>query len=250
MYIHRGARHGLSLIGKLNRIEAQEKQLMAKNSINTETAQDIFKDWIEVKKKKHKKVNKEDCGKINSNEEEYCTHLIDQDDYKIKYNSKKKKRQERERDEDLAKSFSNLRADDPSNQNFHFYGVQNTSKAIKKETRSKKKKNKKIRIDVNEINRDENDGQTTPEECGMARKNAERNRTDALVKKLNDIVHENPDRKIKVIHEDLTPFQIKRLLKAGFLVKTKLKKRDKRKEHKERAQLDKINKTLANSHLF
>lgn len=133
----RGARHGLLSLGKLNRIDAQEQQMLEKMGINKDDASSIFKDWVKVTKKhkKHKKSNKEQRNKTNTTASD--TEL----DYKIGYKSKKKKKIHRQRDEDLARSLSKLKTDDSTPSTFDC--IQDTSRTIKKENPSKVKSRKK-----------------------------------------------------------------------------------------------------------
>lgn len=70
----RGARHGLLSLGKLSRIDAQEQQMLEKIAINTDSAQNIFKDWVHVTKK-HRKRD-EDLTKSLSNLKTEDTAII------------------------------------------------------------------------------------------------------------------------------------------------------------------------------
>lgn len=157
--------------GKLNRIEEQEQQLLQKyanNNFNRDNAQDVFKDWVQVdettkkgkRKKKHqsKKLNQSSVVADNSMvdtpsnttpitpDSEFLATLINQDDYVIKYKSKKKKKQHRALDEDLAQSISNLKTNGTAKESI-LHEIQGTSKTIKKEKQrnglKKKKKNRK-----------------------------------------------------------------------------------------------------------
>lgn len=105
--------------------------MLKRSVISTETAQDIFKDWIQVKKKRKDGKNK----KHNKKEEEKPVQTLNKnqsdEDYKIKYKSKKSKKQLRDRDEEMAKSFSTLGTIS------HINGLLSSSKTIKKENHLK-----------------------------------------------------------------------------------------------------------------
>lgn len=160
---HRGARHGLSLSGKLNRIEEQERQLLEKYSHNFDSnvAQEVFKDWVEVdtdKKKKRKVKPAIPCEPtVTSPDSEKLATLLNESDYVVKYKSKKKKRRHKALDEDLATSLSKclstshtLTGESDDNK---LHGILNTSTVIKKkgtkkvEKKKSKKKKRKPMID-------------------------------------------------------------------------------------------------------
>lgn len=72
---------------------AQEKQLSEDNVINTENAGDVFQTWIEVKKKKQKRVSEgfnEECKNISDSN--HFISLVNQKDYQLNGISKKKKK--------------------------------------------------------------------------------------------------------------------------------------------------------------
>lgn len=277
----RGARHGLLLSGKLSRIEAQEKQLLAKSKLSAETATDIFQNWVQVKRK-HKNRNKPtnpgtsstDAIELNditkslpsSPDSDPLTGLIDQSDYQIKISSRKKKKQQRKRDEELAKSLSQLSASEitPTSSLLHLNSVQNKSKAIKKEKQTVKKKHRRRHhaMDADEDTTDD----------GFMRKKRRKNKrngidgkltdlsssdcdekdisNDPLVQQIADVMKKYPSKRFKVIAEELTPFQKKHLRRSGLRIELKSKKRDKKKRIKEQAQLDKISKKIEKSMVF
>lgn len=254
----RGARHGLSLNGKLSRIDAQNQEMLKKSLINTNTAQDVFNDWIRVTKKrkdkKHKKEKKilntyEDSAKTtdNSPESNKLASLLSEDDYKIKYKSKKHKKQQRDRDEDLAKSFSTLN---------------DKGKAIKKEKRLKARKNhiKNSRNESREhIIMTESTETTELKATRIPKQNiildhmssdcsGSEEHDDPLVQHISNLVESYPNKKFKVIAEKLTPIQKKKLRKSGLRVD--FKKPNKKKSKKEKAKIDKISKRIQNSMCF
>lgn len=106
---------------------------MLKNiELDINTAQDLFKNWVDCSTKKHKKRKKKKITQSIESE-----HSSEQD-YKIQYKSKKKKRQHRDRDEELANSLAKFKFESASNSNIH--KVQNPSKVIKKRKKSKLEK--------------------------------------------------------------------------------------------------------------
>lgn len=175
----RGARHGLRLNGKLSRIEEQERQLLenySKSSFNTDTAQDVFKDWVQVdekksqrKKKKQNKsadtnivaesskdtVDNADCTTPITPDSEHLATLLNQSDYVVKFKSKKKKKRHRALDEDLAESLNrSLSTSSPVKEpETPIHKIQDSSKAIKKKrkkNRAEKKKKKRAKLGVDE----------------------------------------------------------------------------------------------------
>lgn len=157
----RGARHGLSLSGKLNRIEEQERQLLEKysNNLDTDAAQEMFKDWVAVdtrKKKKKPKIKSATSTEVTatSPDSEKLAELLNQSDYVVKYKSKKKKRRHKALDEALATSLSLCLnttqisdATPPTKFNDKLHGILQSSSVIKKKSTEKveKKRNKKKR---------------------------------------------------------------------------------------------------------
>lgn len=107
--------------------------MLKKVAMNNDTAQNIFKDWVEVKKK-HKKCRKKEVTEPNKN----LAESPDSQDYRIRYKSKKKRKQHRDRDEELATCLSNLKTEDKASGKCA-YGIQETSRTIKKEKPSKMK---------------------------------------------------------------------------------------------------------------
>lgn len=272
--------------GKLSRIEAQEKQLLAANVLNTETATNIFQNWVQVKKKRKNRDQKTEKQSLNaevssdiikcstsSPDSDKLIGLIDENDYQIKCASKKKKRQQRHRDEDLAKSLSQLSANDAASTSraSNFDAVQNSSKAIKKEKRTKKKHRRRpCAMEAEAIN------ETTDDELNRAKFRAKSKKSirnggqignslfdasssdcegkempeDPLVQQIASVMKRYPTKKFKVIAEELTPFQKKHLRKSGLRIELKSKKRDKKKQIKERVQLEKISKKIEQSMVF
>lgn len=289
MLYFRGARHGLSLSGKLSRIEAQEKQLLAKYELNSETATNIFQNWVQVKKKRknrNPKLNSEefsldvdDSSDItkcltSSPDSDKLIGLIDENDYQIRCASKKKKRQQRHRDEELAKSLSQLTANDVAtcSRSSNFDSIQNSSKVIKKEKRTKKKHRRRHCAMEAETITETTDDEFHRSKLKSKSKKSKRNDSqfgnnssdasssdcdepdmseDPLVKQIADMMKRYPSKKFKVIAEELTPFQKKHLQKSGLRIELKSKKcRDKKKRNKEHAQLEKISKKIEKSMVF
>lgn len=226
--------------GKLRRIVEQEKQMLDKNVIKTENAPNIFQTWIQVKKKKHKgrtsKTNR-------TNDEEYtnvsnaidsmysATHLTDvinQEDYQLMGKSKKKKKQHRDRDEELARSLSQLTTSTNNvvgSHPFKFYGVQTSSKIIKRH--QKKSRGLKNRKETN------NDEEYLSKIKNTKLKDVQ---TDPIAMQIKNIMKQHPSKKFKVEAEELTPFQKKQLQKSGLRIEFKSQKREK-KRYKERTQV-------------
>lgn len=258
----RGARHGLSLNGKLSRIDAQEQQMLKGSAINTETAQDIFKDWIQVKKKRKNRKNKEPA--IMEAEEPESNRLNNMDnqtelneDYKIQYKSKKSKKQRRDRDEDLANSFSTL-GSSPK------YGIHSNSMAIKKEKRlksgkhrmksscdgsgekqnsktdeiqikkSKKLKKSKIIVEKNIMDYTSSDSSETG------------TKDDPLINEIANAIKKRPSKKFKILANEITPIQKKLLRKSGLHVEFKAKKLDKNQVNRELATVYRMSKKIEN----
>ncbi|XP_031621081.1 G patch domain-containing protein 4 [Contarinia nasturtii] len=225
---HKGARHGLSLSGKLSRIDAQEQQMLEKMALNTETAPNIFKDWIQVKKK-HKKRQKSDSTEqpqtLNSSSESVKLNLLTQcNDYVRK--SKKKLKQERKRANELANSFSKLKTEDGhlvDTVTAKLHGVQDSSKLIKKERRKKSKKHLKNIHEEIKMNIDSS-YLSIPPKAKKKKKNKKRN-------------------------DDQIDEQLEKIKDSGITVtiKKSKKKRDKKKELKERACLNQITKKISKS---
>lgn len=275
----RGARHGLSLSGKLSRINAQDQQMLGKMSISTETAQDIFKDWITVKKKrKNRKEKKTKTIEADTNisathntndqaesslpktpESDTCNGLIDQNDYKINNKSRKKKRQHRERDEDLAESLSKLKTGETSLHSSSLRGVCNSSKAIKKENskRSKTKKNhRNSSMHQTNVKNESKVGMSAAKKI-RSKKSKDQSSAillsdDRLAHQIGEIMEKHPNKKFKVVSEQLTKHQKKSLRKSGLRVelKSKKKKKDEKKKLKEQSKFDEISKKLEKSLLL
>jgi len=114
---HKGARHGLKLTGKLQRIQEQEQALLEKYSKMNDVPKStmVSNEWIEVtnKKKKSKKdKDKDSCNKMN---EENCEKMNEDDNVnsiekhlhltEYIHKSKKKKKKEKKVDEEISNSF-------------------------------------------------------------------------------------------------------------------------------------------------
>lgn len=263
----RGARHGLTLSGKLQRIVGQEKQLLNENVINTENAQNIFQTWIEVKNKKRKaKKGNDKCSNVSNaiiTDSEHLQSLINQNDYQWKSNSKKKTKQQRARDEDLAKSLSRLSTSnkclvEPHNMDavqFKFYGVQSTSKILKKEKYRRKTHSK--HGDREAVNNDkklstigksvkQNTGTIIDDHYASSEDSEKDIHTDPMVSQIEKIMSQYPNKKFKVEAAELTPFQKKQLQKSGLRIEFKSKKRE-RKRNKSRTEVEKIIKKMKRS---
>lgn len=114
--IPRGARHGITMGGKLNRIEAQDELLLMKLGYGNNKVLDNNQEesWTLVTKGKKRK-NKEQSTDVDMEKRSKQARLdaaIDDIDYKIKYKSKKKKKEQRHRDNALADVLGNLTTQD------------------------------------------------------------------------------------------------------------------------------------------
>lgn len=135
--------------GKLSRIEEQERQLLQSysNNFDINAAQEGFKDWVKVDKSKKKKQKTAAAAPIEvavtSPDTEKLATLLNQNDYVVKYKSRKKKRRHKAIDEDLATSLSKCLSTTQSDDNLH--GILDASSVIKKKNKKKveKKKNGK-----------------------------------------------------------------------------------------------------------
>lgn len=310
----RGARHGLKLSGKLNRIEEQERQLMERFSgkVHRDTATEVFKGWIEVdteKKglKKKKKNSEAPLGPTEtlSPDSEKLAALLDQSDYVVRYKSKKKKKRHRALDLDLANSLGGLKtsaSDSPEatnaerklrslNEKSTPIGKKGKKSSRKKrqkasdagyvisedieigepidvtdsaqvgaeteeEPKSKKKKQqKKVKCDAE-----------APVECTKKSKKRKRKvkeeviqpdsddysansssdlevKEHRLAKQIKLEMEKHPNKKFKVVAENLTPFQSKQLTRAGIKLVEK-KHFDPKAHKKEVKEFDKIARKL------
>lgn len=149
--------------GKLNRIEEQERQLLEKysNNFDSNAAQEVFKDWVEVDTGKKKNLKKKTTTAneitVTSPDSEKLATLLDQNDYVVKYKSRKKKRRHKAIDEDLAtalsKCLNTTQSSDTTTQSMNsdekLHGILESSSVIKKKKSTKKvekmKTNKKKR---------------------------------------------------------------------------------------------------------
>lgn len=197
--------------------------MLKRSVISTETAQDIFKDWIQVKKKRKDGKNKKHIKK----EEKKQTQ--NDEDYKIKYKSKKSKKQQRDRDEDLAKSFSLL----------------SSSKTIKKENRlemGKRYDQKMLRgNDTVKRNKSERNHYLTSSDSSETDIN-----DDPLVDHISKLMKTRPSKKFKLLAAELTPIQKKKLKKSGLQIQLKTKKRNDKNKKKDLANIHKISKKIGN----
>lgn len=113
--ISRGARHGITMGGKLNRIEAQDALLLMKLGngalYNKVLDNNLEESWTLVTKGKKRK-NMEQSMDVDmekgSKQAKLDTTIDDNIDYKIKCKSKKKKKEQRHRDNTLADVLGNL----------------------------------------------------------------------------------------------------------------------------------------------
>lgn len=114
MTAHKGARHGLKLNGKLERIQEQERLLMEKwkkqkgsnsemdkskrSSLNTKTEttenEDVNRECVKTKKKKKKRDKYEDSEKISQNQSPDCddSQEIQNDKSDVKKEKKRKRK--------------------------------------------------------------------------------------------------------------------------------------------------------------
>lgn len=263
----------MSLIGKLSRIEAQEQQMLEKINLNRDTAPDMFKDWIEVKKKRKNKKEKKQESQATQNcdaplfpnsKSDDCDGLVNLSEYQIK--SKKKKKQHRRRDEDLAKRLGSLKTSDISeiSQSSKNHGIKDSSKAIKREKleslklskrrtnetediaeqpeintflhQSKKKKSKGKKNKCRDISPDNLSCDSIDQQANECK--------DQLVESIESIMEKHPNKKFKIVSHELTSLQNNHLRKSGLRVEMKSKKRDKKNELKVRNQVNKINKNI------
>lgn len=207
--------------------------MLKRSVISTETAQDIFKDWIQVKKKRKDGKNKKHIKK----EEKKQTQ--NDEDYKIKYKSKKSKKQLRDRDEDLAKSFSTLGTISHNN------GLLSSSKTIKKENRLEMRKRYDQKMlrgnDTVKSNKSERNHYLTSSDSSETDIN-----DDPLVDRISKLMKTRPSKKFKLLAAELTPIQKKKLKKSGLQIQLKTKKRIDKNKKKDLANIHKISKKIGN----
>lgn len=257
--------------------------MMEKMSLNTETAPNIFRDWVEVKKKRQNKNGKNkqdsqitfencDASSISKIESDPCSSLIDFEDYKIKTKSKKKKKQQRHRDEDLSKTLSNLKTCDitESPQCSFEHGIQYSSKTIKngkKKSKHSKLKKKHLTNFTTEENTEQleiSEEEMIPSQLRSRKNKRKKNQKSSLdnfssvssdlneievplVDKIESLMEEYPNKRFQIVPNQLTMHRNNYLRKSGLRVELKSKKKDKKKELKERAQVNKINKKIQQS---
>lgn len=244
----------------------QEKQLLEKNVIETENAQNIFQTWVQVKKRKHKKrtpihsgTNDDKCVNTSISNVQDLTNvpnLINQEDYQLSSMSKKKKKQQRNLDEDMARSLSQLSTSSSTHaegtHSFKLYGVQSESKVIKKEKcRRKSHSGHKGRKDRNndKMYRIETRHGTQKEYNPTNFSSSDESedvQTDPIVLQIKNVMNQHPSKKFKVVAKELTPFQKKQLRKSGLRIEVKSQKREK-KVYKDRTQVERIIKKMKHS---
>lgn len=213
--------------------------MLKRSVISTETAQDIFKDWIQVKKKRKDGKNK----KHNKKEEEKPVQTLNKnqsdEDYKIKYKSKKSKKQLRDRDEEMAKSFSTLGTIS------HINGLLSNSKTIKKENHLKMGKRHDQKMlrenDTVKNKKSERNHYSTSSDSSETDIN-----DDPLVDHISKLMKTRPSKQFKLLAEELTPIQKKKLKKSGLQIQLKTKKRNEKNKNKELAKIRKISKKIEN----
>lgn len=297
----------------MNRIEEQERQLLVKYSgkIDRDSAQEVFKDWIEVdtvkkieKKLKKKKIDSplQSTETLSPDSEKLAT-LLNQCDYVVKYKSKKKKKRHRALDEDLANSLNGLQTISPIEEKSEtkLNCINENSIPIRKKDKKMKKKKKRKAIEhddgylVNDdIEIDEPIDQTdsikvveitkkkknklkkkirklknTEESFGKSKKRKIKKKVTLsdsdclsandssdteikehrLTKQIKMEMEKHPNKKFKVIAENLTPFQSKQLVKAGLKVVEK-KEFNPRLHKKEKKEFNKIANLLENAMNF
>lgn len=263
----RGARHGLSLSGKLNRIEEQERQLLGKysNNFDSNAAQEVFKDWVKVdtrKKKKHKiKTAATHEIAVTSPDSEKLATLLNHNDYVVKYQSKKKKRKHKAIDEDLATSLSKCLSTTQSSDatqttksDEKLRGVLESSSVIKKKSKgkvkvekSKNKKKRKPKIDVGftvdeDVEFTEVDG-ITPEQRKYLKYPKHSPDVDTAVDEV-DKVNVKQTKKCKRKHKETKAVKSECSGDDGVILK--VSKREKSKLIKNNRKIEKIAKKLEN----
>lgn len=216
--------------------------MLETNILTAETAQNVFKTWVQVKRKHKNRRQTKSTEKISCD-------LLNQEDYQSQYTSKKKKKELRNRDEELAKSLSSLSTSETWS-SAQVYAMQSTSKVIMKE----KRKCKHSKHSTKKIHEKLENATGQPKEAFHLRTNyssgesdSQDEQKDPLVKKIAEVMKKYPNRKFKVIAEELTPLQKKHLQKSGLKIKLKSKKDDKRKKLKELAQIKKISRDIEKS---
>lgn len=241
---------------------AQEKQLLNESEISTENARNIFQTWIQVKKKKHRVktpkgngINEEACTNVpdaidtpNIADSNHLASLINQNDYQSKSISKKKKKQQRARDEDLAKSLSRLSTSNncaSGSDPFRLYGIQDSSKVIKKGKHSRKSLSKAVNKDKEHFTSG-NRAKPNDEHYATSDDSEKDIQTDPMVSQIQKIMSQYPNKKFKVEAKELTSFQKKQLQKSGLRIEFKSKKREKKK-NRDRTQVERIIKKMKNS---
>lgn len=249
--------------------------MLQRSVINTETAPAIFKDWIQVKKKKkrnskqikHMHTINDELSSIDTmtnsknltdsleSNKSSDAPLVDED-YQIKYKSKKHKKLQRDRDEDLAQSFSTLGSKDAGESSLHpahDIGLSANSRLIKKENRAKARKSKsdanaiEVIKQVKEQKRRENE--KTNNDIGYtSSENSDSDiQDDPLINQISDAIRKRPDKKFKILAKELTAIQKKKLKKSGLSIEFKARKKDKKKLNKELAKVSKISRKIESS---
>lgn len=156
----RGARHGLKLNGKLNRIEAQDKLFLAKMADSSaDVSVPDTNSWTLVAKAKKRKnkietddVDMEACEK--QPKYDIAVPTDGNTDYIIKCKSKKRKKEQRQRDESLAETFSDMNASNDQKQSIEVEKDEDNNQSDCK----KKKKKRKRDTDADEISNTKSDG--------------------------------------------------------------------------------------------
>lgn len=210
--------------------------------LSAETAQDVFKAWIQVKRKHKNRSQAKSTEKISSN-------LLNQEDYQLQHTSKKKKKEHRKLDEELSKSLSSLRTNEAGSSS-NIYAMQSTSKVIT----SGKRKRKHLKHSTKKIDEEIENTADKPREashfrpnCASSDSDSQDEQMDPLVKRIAEVMKKYPNKKFKVIEEELTPLQKKHLRKSGLQIKLKSKKGDKEKKLQKLAQIKKISRDIQKS---
>ncbi|XP_055378851.1 G patch domain-containing protein 4 [Condylostylus longicornis] len=145
---HKGARHGLNLAGKLERLKEQEERLLEKMSGKTENLTKMESDeseWTVVTTKKNKKNNQDTYSKMVEDENlSTLNEILYKNEYANK--SKKKKKKEKMIDKNLSDKVENIEItkkinkSKESNEGDKKFKLSNNSKNIKKDRKSKRNK--------------------------------------------------------------------------------------------------------------
>ncbi|KAG4069958.1 hypothetical protein HA402_015182 [Bradysia odoriphaga] len=279
---HKGARHGLKLSGKLNRIEKQEQELVEKlRSSTLEDSSQVFKDYANSKsrqnKKKLKRLNEKKSKKSrkSSNKSETITAA---DDSPVPCTTDTVDLNERQEDGNVKNSKKSKKGSSDEPQSSRKKSRKNKLSIEKPDKRSKRKHKKKLKQLSKEMrvpdSREEFLKKMAIEELSisfestkMSKKNRRNSDLDSLHSyRCNDDESQSDDdnqveqnissqlskklskiknKKQKVIVEDLTEFQIEHLRNAQVPF-VEVKQCSRSKQRKNNAKFNKLADNLVN----